>query len=217
MMDTGARFDDHINLMDSIVKARISKLHNLPEYHSYDCQKLFSTLPLPEPDENAHITSPTVDQHQKIPLFYGGEVRAHLDAVNVLGKTAFQMNRNVLTNIVLNQFQTVPALKCLAARMVHKKYFQEVAYQFTLVDMGERAQASCTNFIKYVNGLLTSDFVGHGKNVSSYMHNFEQLEVDMRSPEAALKLMLHYSDKLKLSLELIQFVEMHGPCKFAHI
>ena len=192
MKDTSARFDDHIKLIESIVKCRVSKLNLLP-----------------------HSTEEDVNQ-RKLPLFYGGEVKAHLDAVNIFGRTFFQMNRNVLTNILLNPFHSVPNLKCLAARMVHKKYFEEVAFQFTLLD-SHPTEASCENFVSYINGFLPTDFIGHGGDVRSYIHNFELIDINMQNPEVSLKLMLHYSKTLKISLELVQFVEMHGRCKFAHI
>lgn len=150
---------------------------------------------------------------------YAGQNRVHLDAVNVFNATAYDIFpsfKHIDSNFDIKLFP----LKCLAARQVHKTLFRCPQCRYL----------SMYNYEKFSKKLYDLDvglpskeklfyelFKANGfglkyKEKASY---FDHLPRDFDAPNV-WRLSKIFAQQLNISEKLLEFIEMHGPCKIIH-
>ncbi|KAI2808130.1 Protein fem-1 B [Blomia tropicalis] len=163
-------------------------------------------------------------QHFRCPPYYGGEFSIHIDAVNVLGQTPIQASTSLLSDIMFGNLKKLNTLKCLSARAVHQRYL--------ICDMCRNKSTNCSldtpwlekyisnqrimKLLRYNHTLLANLRHRKNKNGLEYLNHYCCHSLTDYSPQMVWHTMNRFANKLSISVELAQFVEMHGPCKFIH-
>lgn len=161
----------------------------------------------------------------KCPPYYGGEYSVHMDAVNIFGQTPMQSSTSLLSDIIFGNTKQVYSLKCFAARAVHQKYLfcdtcKNKTGKFELERLWSDNPSPNQRYIKllrYNQTLANNCKVPKAKYRFSYLDKYCSHNVRHYCEQHAWNVMNYFAEKLSISLELAQFVEMHGPCKFLHL
>nr|XP_027206199.1 protein fem-1 homolog B-like [Dermatophagoides pteronyssinus] len=145
----------------------------------------------------------------------------HLDAVNIYNQTAFHIYPNLMYCSKYSDINLFP-LKCLAARVLHRMFFR--CGDCKTVKNDENAKDDVSMHV--YNQL--DDWFLELQDVPSYIVLNESLKNTMKNhlplheglpykAKEIWKLIDTFSERLGISAKLVEFIELHGPCKFVHL
>lgn len=163
--------------------------------------------------------------YSKCPPYYGGESSVHHDAVNIFGQTALQSSTSMFSDIIFRNSKQVASLKCLAARSVHQRFLfckscRTKTGKFELERLWSENPVPNQRYIKllrYNQVLAKNCKVPKGEKIRfAYLDGYCSHNIVDYSQSHVWHMMNYFAQRLSISLELAQFVEMHGPCKFLH-
>ncbi|OTF70611.1 hypothetical protein BLA29_008695 [Euroglyphus maynei] len=147
----------------------------------------------------------------------------HLDAVNIYNQTAYHIYPNLIycsKNPDINLFP----LKCLAARVLHSMYLrcnecknvENFDEKFKNLDpYHDNNDGRNIWHLKLKNlpsHIMMSDSLSN--TMKKYCNKHQVLPYLAKE---VWKLIDTFSEQLKISAKLMEFIELHGPCKFVHL
>lgn len=230
--DSEARTENQYELYNMIINARMSypDLVNSPLLASSSFSDGTQVA-----KEGCTSVSPSVTSTAKCHPLYGGECAAHLDAVNIFGQTAMQSSASVLSDVIFRNSKHVFSLKCFAARVVHKSFLfcescQKKTGAFELNNSTAAAIASASGgssslaekaravkLLRYSETMAEMTRAPRGTRMRfPHLDSYSLHGITYYDHHLVWHVMVTFAQKLNIDLDLAQFVEMHGPCKFVH-
>ena len=216
--DSEAKTEYHYDLYNLMMATKMS---SVDQFTYLSPRMLVSSLSSLEQISSLD-TKPVI--FSKCSPYYGGEYSAHMDAVNIFGQTPMQTSTSLLSDFIFDNTKHIYPLKCFAARAVHQKYLfcdtcRNKTGKFDLDHL--RTESSCPNpryikLLRYNQTLANDCKVPKAKYRFSYLEKYCSHMIVDYCQNHVWNTMNNFAEKMSISLELAQFVEMHGPCKFLH-
>lgn len=148
----------------------------------------------------------------------------HLDAVNIYNQTAFHIYPNLLFCYKQPNLNLFP-LKCLAARVSHRIYLRCKNCKNVFTNLYEKIES----ILNRMDGYYDPQEKLHEKfrnlplhpSINKSLPNTMEIyphkhQIKPYRAKEVWKLIDKYSERLKISAKLLEFIELHGPCKFIH-
>lgn len=145
-----------------------------------------------------------------------------------------QSSASVLSDVIFRNSKHVFSLKCFAARVVHKSFlfcescqnktgaFQlnnstaaAIAFGSGGSSLAENARA--VKLLRYSETMAEMTRAPRGTRMRfPHLDSYSLHGITNYDEHVVWHAMIQFAQKLNIDLDLAQFVEMHGPCKFVH-